>query len=121
MTAGGKALVVVPLAHDRAAWSELLEGSGLEFEFISDRHQLAQALRIGGVSGVVIDADACAAGGLGELALLRGRAERSLPRVVVASQPTRTHLVSCLAAGATGYMPKPILPAALIEQLATVR
>lgn len=113
----GKTVLVVPLAAQRREWVDLLADTGLEIEYVADSHELLKLCRSGVVDRVVIDADACPSGGLPILAALRGRADRSIPRVVVASRPTRTHLVSCMAAGATAYVAKPIEAAALSEHL----
>jgi len=113
----GKTVLVVPLLAQRREWTELLADSGLEIEYVGDSHQLLQLCRSGVVDRVVIDADACPSGGLGILAALRGRADAAIPRVVVASRPTRRHLVSCMAAGATVYVAKPLEAAALSEHL----
>jgi DNA-binding response OmpR family regulator len=40
---------------------------------------------------------------------------------VVASQPTRTHLIGCLAAGVRRYVTKPLDVQALLEDLGGVR
>lgn len=113
----GKTLLVVPSMAQRGEWTTLLEQSGIVFEFVSDPYQLLRMCRTETIDAVVIDADACPSGGLTILAVLRGRTQEPMARVVVASRPTRTHLVSCLAAGATAYMPKPIAADALREQI----
>jgi CheY-like chemotaxis protein len=113
----GKTLIVVPSMAQRAEWTELLDQSGLDFEFVGDPFQLLNLCRTGNIEGVVIDADACASGGLTVLAALRGRLPELVARVVVASRPTRTHLVSCLAAGATAYLARPFLAHTLREHL----
>lgn len=112
---GTRTLLVVPLERERARWTELLDGVGLEYDFVLDVAGLRRQLAKGEVGVVIIDADACPAGGLPILAALRtGRGPR-IPAVVVASAPTRSHLLSCVAAGAHSYLTKPFEPQALLE------
>lgn len=113
----GKTLVVVPSLVQREEWTTVLEQIGVDFEFVGDPYEILQLCRTATVEAVVIDADACPSGGLTILAAIRGRTPDPIPRVVVASRPTRTHLVSCLAAGATAYATKPIAPETLREHL----
>ncbi|HET6584833.1 MAG TPA: response regulator [Nannocystaceae bacterium] len=113
----GKTLLVVPSISQRDEWTTLLEQSGIDFEFVADPFHLLRLCRTESIDAIVIDADACPSGGLPILAALRGRTHEPLARVVVASRPTRTHLVSCMAAGATAYLPKPIAADALREHL----
>lgn len=113
--AEGTTYLLVPVDRVRTDWDEVLEQAGLEYEYVSELHSLARAVDEGRCAGVVIDADACPAGGLAALARLR----RRVPVVVVASAPTRTHVVSCLAAGACGYHLKPITAESLTEIVTT--
>lgn len=113
----GKTLVVVPSLSQREEWTTVLEQCGIDFEFVGDPFEILQLCRISSIEAVVIDADACPSGGLTVLAAIRGRTPDPIPRIVVASRPTRTHLVSCLAAGATAYATKPIAAETLREHL----
>jgi CheY-like chemotaxis protein len=116
----GKTLVVVPSLSQREEWVAVLEQSGIDFAFVGDPFEILQLCRTAVIEAVVIDADACPSGGLTVLAAIRGRTPDLIPRVVVASRPTRTHLVSCLAAGATAYATKPIALETLREHLGNI-
>lgn len=111
-----RTLLVVPLQRERESWSELLSEVGLDVEFVGDVAGLRRQLSVGDVGVVVIDADACPAGGLPMLAALR-RDEGSVAGLIVASSPTRSHLLSCMAAGARSYLTKPIDPQSLVESV----
>lgn len=114
---GGRTLVVVPIERERAHWTELLEGVGLDYEFVADLAGIGRQIATGEFGAVVIDADTCPAGGLPVLAALRGRDGPCLPALVVASSPTRSHLLSCVAAGARAYMKKPFEAQALVDSV----
>jgi CheY-like chemotaxis protein len=116
MTAG-KTLLVVPLSRDRAGWTALLAETEFDYDFAPDVIGLTRALRSGAYASVVVDADACPSGGLPALTLIREASGGTVPAVVVASSPTRTHLLSCVAAGAKGYLAKPVAPALLLDTL----
>ncbi len=116
-TGGPGNVVVVSRLEDRQQWTADFVDSGVEPSFVGDPHQLIVALRDRDIEIVIIDADACASGGLPALAVLRNREPRPTHTIVVASQPTRTHVVSCLAAGATGYLARPFELEQLLEQL----
>lgn len=113
----GRTLVVVPLERERALWSEILDGVGLDYEFVVDLASIHRLIQSGEFGSVVIDADSCPAGGLPVLAALRRGDGPFLPALVVASSPTRSHLLSCVAAGAASYLSKPFEPAALVESV----
>ncbi|MBC8067591.1 MAG: hypothetical protein IAG13_04585 [Deltaproteobacteria bacterium] len=115
MTPGS--VLIVSRPEDREQWSIDLDGAGLDLVFVGEPHQLLIALRDRDVESVIIDADACPSGGLPLLAALRNAGERLTQRIVVASRPTRTHVVSCLAAGATAYLVRPFAVEKLLEQL----
>ena len=117
MRSSGRILLVVPMACARDGWSAALADSAMDYTFIPDVHELARALAGGEVRAVVIDADCCASGGLPELATARARGGADLRCVVVASQPTRRHLVSCVAAGATDYVSRPFEVDMLVDRL----
>ena len=108
---------VVSRLEDREGWTSELGSAGVEPSFVADPHQLLVALREHDVETVIIDADACPSGGLPALAVLRNREPRPSHAIVVASRPTRTHVVSCLAAGATGYLARPFEIEQLLAQL----
>lgn len=112
----GKALVIVPIAREHAAWEELLQAAGLAHVLATSVLERLAAIRSGEFDFIIVDADTSAAGGLSMLARLKNAAPR-VPTVVVASTPTRSHLVSCLAAGAHHYLAKPIDFATLNELL----
>jgi len=111
-----KALVIVPIARDHAHWKDLLDKAGLAHEIASDVTAAIVALRAGEFDAVIVDADSSPAGGLPMLAKIRAAAS-GVPSVVVASFPTRTHLIGCLAAGVRRYMTKPLDVQALIDDL----
>jgi DNA-binding response OmpR family regulator len=110
-------LVIVSRPEDREAWSIDLDGSNMDVAYVVGTHQLLVAVRDRDVESVIIDADACPSGGLPALAALRNCGARLVQRIVVASRPTRTHVVSCIAAGATGYLARPFTAERLLEQL----
>lgn len=116
----GRTLFVVPLAREREAWTEFLDEAGIDYEFAADHAAMRRALGTGTFGAVVVDADACASGGLPYLAIVRDDTTR-VPAVVVASAPTRTHLVSCVAAGASAYLAKPLEPDQLVASVDNVR
>ena len=116
----GKTLLVVPLSRDRDGWSELLADAEFDYEFAPDVVGLTRALRSGEYDSVVVDADACPSGGLPALTLIREASGGNVPAVVVASSPTRTHLLSCVAAGAKGYLAKPVEPGLLVDTLGSL-
>ncbi len=111
----GATMIVAPQEAHRSAWREQLGELGVELEFVADQHQLLARCRERAVDAVVIDADACPAGGLALLAALRGRPGAPARRIVVASQPTRTHLVACLGGGASEYLCRPLDRATLMR------
>lgn len=117
---GGRTLVVVPIERERAHWTELLDGVGLDYEFVADLASIGRQLATGEFGVVVIDADTCPAGGLPVLAALRGGDGPALPALVVASSPTRSHLLSCVAAGARAYMRKPFEAQALVDSVGSL-
>ena len=106
-------MIVAPRETERERWREELADTGIEIDFVADHHQLLAACRERAIDVVVIDADACPSGGLTLLAAIRGRADAPSRRVVVASQPTRRHLVACLGGGASEYLCRPLDPAAI--------
>lgn len=114
---GGRTLVVVPLERERDNWTALLEGIGLDYEFVVDVASIGRLLATGEFGAVIIDADSCPAGGLPVLAALRGAEGPVLPALVVASSPTRSHLLSCVAAGARAYLRKPLEGQRLIDSV----
>jgi CheY-like chemotaxis protein len=111
-----KALVIVPIERDHAAWKDLLDKAGLAHEITGDVSTMLVPLRAGEFDAVIVDADSSPAGGLPMLAKIRAAAS-GVPAVVVASFPTRTHLIGCLAAGVLRYMTKPLDVQALIDDL----
>lgn len=111
-----KALVIVPIERDHAAWKDLLDKAGLAHEITGDVSTMLVPLRAGEFDAVIVDADSSPAGGLPMLAKIRAAAS-GVPSVVVASFPTRTHLIGCLAAGVRRYMTKPLDVQALIDDL----
>lgn len=117
---GGRTLVVVPIERERVVWTELLEGVGLDYEFVLDLAAIGRHLATGEFGSVIIDADTCPAGGLPVLAALRGSEGPLLPALVVASSPTRSHLLSCVAAGARAYLSKPVEGQSLVESVSAM-
>jgi CheY-like chemotaxis protein len=110
----------LPLSRDLANWQALVEELGIETEITRDLHELRQSCQKGEVTAIVIDADACEYGGLPALAKLVAGTGRSIPIIVAASRPTRTHLISCLASGAATYVVKPIAADALRETVSQI-
>ncbi|MBL8949068.1 MAG: response regulator transcription factor [Myxococcales bacterium] len=104
----GSAMVVAERTGAQAQWKESLAELGIEFEVVANHHQVLAACRQRPVELVVIDADACPAGGLTLLAAIRGGTGVPLRRVVVVSRPTQTHLVACLGGGASEYVCRPL-------------
>lgn len=115
----GATMIVAPRASVRDQWRETFEGLEIEIEFVADHHQLLAACRTRHISAIVVDADACASGGLTVLAAVRGKASVPTCRVVVASKPTQTHLVACLGGGASDYLCRPLDPEELRRVLST--
>ena len=111
-----KALVIVPIERDHALWKDLLDKAGLAHEIAADVSTAIVPLRAGEFDAVIVDADSSPAGGLPMLAKIRAAAS-GVPAIVVASFPTRTHLIGCLAAGVRRYMTKPLDVQALIDDL----
>lgn len=101
-------VIVAELQDARATWENSMQGAGIEFVMASSYHQVLALCRQAPIGVVVVDADACASGGLGMLAAIRGQLGASCRRVVVASQPTQRHLVACLGAGASDYLCRPL-------------
>jgi hypothetical protein len=104
----GSAMIVAERAGAQAQWKERLGELGIEFEVVANHHQVLAACRQRPVELVVIDADACPAGGLTLLAAIRGGAGVPQRRVVVVSRPTQSHLVACLGGGASEYVCRPL-------------
>jgi CheY-like chemotaxis protein len=115
-----KLVVLMGVDRDREAWDGVLKQLSIDYEFAWDVHHVRRLCRDREAGMVIVDADACAAGGLPALARLRGNSP-AVPLLVAASRPTRTHLVSCMAAGAATYMLKPIDPTRLLSQVEAVR
>lgn len=108
---------LLPISRERKAWQEALDQSDLTYTFASDIGEVRKLCRSGQAGAVVLDADASPSGGLPALASLVTRAEVGVPVLMAASRPTRTHLVSCLAAGAATYMVKPVAVDQLRERV----
>ncbi|MEE9384443.1 MAG: response regulator [Nannocystaceae bacterium] len=102
------AVLLLPIERERALWEATLEKSGLPFVLAKDVHGVRRAFRDGEAGLVIIDADACPSGGLPALAQILSSTETQIPVFLAASNPTRVHLVSCLAAGAASYLVKPL-------------
>jgi DNA-binding NtrC family response regulator len=109
-------VVAMPCAQQR--WAQSLAGCAMDYAIVGSGHELAALLAGGDVRAVVIDADACPSGGLPELMVARVGGPVDLPRVVIASSPTRRHVVSCVAAGATDYVARPFEVEMLFDRLA---
>jgi DNA-binding NtrC family response regulator len=114
----GVTVFVAAMPSARQRWAQSLVGCAMDYAIVGNAHELAALLAGGDVRAVVIDADACPSGGLPELTVARARGPLDLPRVVIASAPTRRHVVSCVAAGATDYVAKPVEVEALFDRLA---
>jgi CheY-like chemotaxis protein len=112
----GKTLVIVPIARDHAQWKELLDRAGIAHEIAGDVLGSLGSLRAGEYDAVIVDADSSPAGGLPTLARIRAAAS-GVPAIIVASFPTRTHLIGCLAAGVRRYVTKPVDLQALMLDL----
>jgi len=112
-----RTLIVVPIERERARWTEMLDGAGFDYEFATELASVGRHVRSGEFSAVIVDADSCPAGGLTVLAVLRNDPSSVVPAFVVASSPTRSHLLSCVAAGAKGYVTKPFEAQALIDTI----
>lgn len=117
MTSGTKALFVIPVQRERERWNTTLAEAQLEFSIAGSLADVPRALRSGEFGAVIIDADACPAGGLDALAKVRSARVRELVIAVLVSSPTKTHLIGCLAAGTQHYLRKPIETPSLIETL----
>lgn len=113
-------VVLLPIDRHRSEWQAVLEPTGLDLAFARDVFETRQIAREGRAGVVIVDADAAVSGGLADLARLRSSPEVGGPLVVAASEPTRTHLVACLAAGAATYLVKPVTVDGLRERLEQV-
>lgn len=111
----GKIGVFLPTRRDEENWQRLLNEGSLESVLASTIHGLRRHCALGELACVLIDADACEQGGLPALARLLAFSDVDVPVAVVASNPTKTHLVSCLSAGSFTYLVKPLTS----EQLRT--
>jgi CheY-like chemotaxis protein len=112
-----RTMVLVERTSEQPAWVDL-KTQGLDVELCSSPQTALRACERGEIEVLVIDADACTSGGLAMLAMLRGEACRSIQRLIAVSLPTRSHLVACLAAGASNYLVKPLEPSQIIERIA---
>ena len=112
----GKTLVIVPVEREHAQWKELLDRAGVAHDIAVDVLTALGSLRAGEYDAVIVDADASPAGGLPTLARIRAAAA-TVPAIVAASLPTRTHLIGCLAAGVRRYVTKPVDVEALLRDL----
>lgn len=110
-------VVLLALNRHRAEWEAVLEPTGLELSFAKDVFETRRLAREGRCGLVIVDADAAPSGGLPALASLRSAIEVGGPVLVAASDPTRTHLVACMAAGAATYLVKPVTMEGLKERL----
>lgn len=104
----GVAMIVAERPSAQDGWRESLAALGVDFEVVASHHQVLTACRERAIDLIVVDADACAAGGLTLLAAIRGRIGVPLRRIVVASRPTQTHLVACIGGGASEYVCRPL-------------
>ena len=102
--------IVVLLAVDREkeTWTKTLEETGLEINVARNIFDVRKYAREGQCGVVLVDADASPSGGLPALAAIRGARDIEAPVIVAASEPTRPHVISCMAAGAITYMVKPL-------------
>ncbi len=115
--ADGKPYILVPLPREKKRWEALLAEAEFEYVLVESLFALTKAAQEGEVSVAVIDADACPAGGLPALVALKDASGGTVPSIIVASSPTRRHLLSCVAAGASTYLPKPLAAAALAASM----
>ena len=83
--ARGIAMIVAERANAQQQWRESLIGTGAEFEIVANFHQLLTVCRLRVVESIVVDADACSAGGLTLLAAIRGQSGVPLRRVPAAA------------------------------------
>lgn len=100
--------ILLPIAREHDYWEKILDLTGITTHIAKTLHETRKLCRAGEVQVVLVDADACAHGGLPDLARLLSWHDVSVPVLVAASQPTRTHLVACLAAGVSSYLVKPV-------------
>lgn len=102
--------IVLLLAVDRErdVWLETLEPTGLDVSVARNIFDVRRLSREGQCGVVLVDADASPSGGLPALAAIRGARDIEAPVIVAASEPTRPHVVACMAAGAITYMVKPL-------------
>lgn len=108
MDISGKIGVFLPTRRDEDDWQRLLNEGSLECELASNIHTLRRRCALGEIACVLIDADACEQGGLPALSQFLAFSDVQVPVAVAASQPTKTHLVSCLSAGSFTYLVKPM-------------
>lgn len=113
-------VVLLAVGRPRAEWEAVLGPTGLELSFAKDVFETRKLAREGRCGLVIVDADVAPSGGLPALASLRSAVEVSGPLLIAASEPTRTHLVACMAAGAATYLVKPITMDGLRERLEEV-
>lgn len=116
----GKVAVYLPTRRDEDTWQQLLHDGAMESFFASNLHNIRRRCLLGELACVLIDADACDQGGLPALAYMVACEDVNIPVTVVASSPTKTHLVACLSSGSFTYLVKPLNPDELrgsIEQI----
>ncbi len=111
--------IVLLLAVDREqeTWTKTLEETGLEINVARNIFDVRRYARDGQCGVVMVDADASPSGGLPALAAIRGARDIEAPVIVAASEPTRPHVISCMAAGAITYMVKPLDVTVLKDRL----
>lgn len=113
----GATMVVAEWPSAQDEWRATLGGLGIELEIVASHHQVLAACRERSIDVIVVDADACAAGGLTLLAAIRGRVGVPTRRVVVASRPTQKHLVACIGGGASDYLCRPLDEATIAKMI----
>ncbi|GEM_PF-4740156 len=104
----GDLVVLLPIDRERGVWEKVLADAGLGYKIVRNIHDARRVCADGDAGMVLIDADASPWGGLPALARLLAWKDVDAPILMAASHPTRSHLVSCLASGASTYLVKPI-------------
>lgn len=101
-------VLLLAVDRERETWLSVLEPTGLDVSVARNIFDVRKLARDGQCGVVLVDADASPSGGLPALAAIRGAHDIDAPVIVAASEPTRPHVVACMAAGAITYMVKPL-------------
>lgn len=106
------------LIDDNRAWSEavaeILNGEGFDVETAEDGQRGLELLDQSTPALVILDAHMPRLGGLAVLRDLRQRGQK-VPVIVVSAEDESSLMAQALAAGASSYLPKPVVPELLLR------